>query len=69
MVPSEGHIDDVWSLLALERLDVLWREVGELLTRVDLVALSPDVCVRVNLFGLLPDSLVGETLAKCLRLE
>ena len=69
MVPSEGHIDDVWSLLALERLDVLGREVGEFLTRVDLVALSPHVSVRVHLFCLLPDSLVGETLAKCLRLE
>ena len=69
MVPSEGHIDDVWSLLTLERLDVLGREVGELLTRVDLVALSPYVCVRVHLFGLLPDSLICETLSECLRLE
>ena len=54
MIPAKRHIYDIGSLVPLEILHILGCEVRELLGRVDLIALAPDVRVRVYFLGVAP---------------
>ena len=49
MVPAERDVYDVWLVGALEVLDFLRREIAIVLTRVNLVPLTPDVDVGIQL--------------------
>lgn len=48
MIPTKGHVDDVGYICSLELLNLLGRKVGVILRWIDLVSLTPDICVRLD---------------------